>query len=330
MNEDHLFSPTSVNTTPDITGRPDSAMLDPTPISDMNFPAESFHVDFSDKYTHRIQWAWHEEVEFFIVYSGKAMMQFPENQEGVLLEEGDAIFINQNRLHTSVSASNGNTTGRTLKFHPNCILSYSETTLCAKFLTPVTSSPDFTYLILKKDDPKSAMLLSLLKEGIQVCTEKEFGYELKAKSILCNIWHQLFSHVQNLSDVSTPTLHQTSMDNIRIKQAMVFIDQKYMEPLTLDDIAASIHVSKSECCRCFQRSLGITPFEYLMKYRIYKSTVKIMSGDSTAKSIATLAASVGFNNTSYYNKIFKKYTDCTPTEYKKKYTKNKNTNSSEI
>lgn len=92
-----------------------------------------------------------------------------------------------------------------------------------------------------------------------------------------------------------------------------------METVTLEDIADSIMVSKSECCRCFKRTLGVTPFEYLMKYRIMESTKRMHRRPQ--ESISEIAGSVGFNNTSYYNKIFKKFMDCTPTEFKKNIAK---------
>ena len=51
-----------------------------------------------------------------------------------------------------------------------------------------------------------------------------------------------------------------------------------------------------------------------MKYRILESTKRMRQ--KPYESIAEIAGSVGFNNTSYYSKIFKKYMGCTPTEYR--------------
>ena len=86
---------------------------------------------------------------------------------------------------------------------------------------------------------------------------------------------------------------------------------------TLDEIAESIHISKSECCRCFQRVLRVTPFEYLLKYRIFYATKLIQQQDPAASSISNLAITVGFGNISYFNKVFKRVLNMTPTEYKK-------------
>ena len=114
----------------------------------------------------------------------------------------------------------------------------------------------------------------------------------------------------------TPPAH-VSLDEQRVKQAMLFIRMHHAEPISLEEIAGSVHISKSECCRCFSRTLQMTPFEYLMKYRIFEATRKMaQSPQEPPMSIADLAMSVGFNNTSYFNKLFKKYLGCTPTYYR--------------
>lgn len=62
----------------------------------------------------------------------------------------------------------------------------------------------------------------------------------------------------------------------------------------------------------------MTPFEYLLRYRIYVSAIKLCQPENALLSIAELADASGFGNASYYNKIFKKYLHCTPSEYRQK------------
>ena len=78
----------------------------------------------------------------------------------------------------------------------------------------------------------------------------------------------------------------------------------------------AISSRESECCRCFARTLQMTPFEYLMKYRILEATKKMIETIKNPMSIADIALSVGFNNVSYFNKLFKKFLGCTPTYYR--------------
>ena len=118
--------------------------------------------------------------------------------------------------------------------------------------------------------------------------KKEYGYELETKGMLCRLWLQL---LEKDASAQRQVTARALLDEERVKNAILFIQEHYREALTLDHIAESIHVSKSECCRCFKRTTKEAPFDHLLIYRIFESA-------------------------SYYNKIFKKYLSCTPTQYR--------------
>lgn len=285
----------------------------PVPVENFDFPVGAHLIDLANLSLRYIRWHWHEEVEFMIVHSGEAILKLPDAD--IPLSPGDGIFINQNRLHSIHSGGNTSCQLYSLKFNPTFLFGYGQTGFSTKYLAPVLSSPGFHYLVLRKNDRSLLEMLALAKRIYNCCQTKPHGYELKARGYLCLLWDKLLPFVGSDSAQVPVVPSHILTDSNRIKQAIRFIEKSYMEPLTLEDIAASIHVSKSECCRCFKRALGLTPFEYLMKYRIFESTKKIISGDESAKSISVLATSVGFNSSSYYNKLFKKYLKCTPTEY---------------
>lgn len=285
------------------------------PLMGIEFPVGGDYVGITHHSLQTNQWHWHEEVEFVIIKEGFAILQLPD--EKLYLSSGEGIFLTPKQLHAIRPVDCEQCTLCTLKFDPAFLFSYSQSTLASKFLIPVLDSPAMQYLGLKKGNPINEEILNLVQIILSLFFEKQFGYELRIKGYLCELWYLLLSLSQDTSRIAPTHSPHASLDDERVKEAMLFIQKNYMEPLTLEDIANSIHVSKSECCRCFQRALGLTAFDYLLKYRIFESTRKIMRGDRAAESISTLAASVGFNNASYYNKIFKKHLGCTPTEYKK-------------
>lgn len=299
----------------DTTNTLSTSLYTPVPVDGFEFPIAAALIHLSQLSMGFIHWHWHEEVEFILIQSGTVKVQLPD--ETLLLSPGDGMFFTQNLLHSIRPSGQEDCSLFTLKFHPAFLFGYGHTSMAAKYLTPVLSSPSLRYLVLRKEDAVMDEMLHLVRETLDCCFTKNYGYELKTKSNLCILWNHLLSFVKISPDTASFPSSQSAADSARVKEAILFIQERYMEPLTLEEIAAAIHVSKSECCRCFQRSLGITPFEYLMKYRIFESTKKIMRGDQEADSIASLASSVGFNSTSYYNKVFKKYLNCTPTEYKK-------------
>lgn len=293
----------------------DQSSLVRTFVKNADFPVSGYFLDFANLYMNLIRWQWHEEVEFFIVESGEACLLLPDSK--ITLHAGDGAFINQNQLHSVHSTGETLCTIRVLKFHPSLLFGYGHTQLSVKYLTPILSSPSIRCLPLKPGTLESKQLLTLVEETISCCLENQFGSELKIKSLLCRLWYELLFLFRLESRNAAPIQAQSNTDSERTKHAILFIEEHHREPLTLEEIADSIHVSKSECCRCFQRALGLSPFEYLMKYRIFESTRKMMCGCAEAESISELAASVGFNSPSYYNKLFRKYVKCTPSEYKK-------------
>lgn len=300
---------------PDETAKkPDESLFSPAPLSEIDFPVNSYSTNLSKLYMRMVRWEWHDDVEITLVKSGHALLRLSDRN--IPLSPGEGFFLNQNQLHSIRSADKEACILHTIKFHPSFLFGYGKTSMSAKYLTPVLSSSFLHCLLLKVQDDTAKEMLRIAEDTFSYCQGKIFGYELAVKSLLCYFWKLLLPFAVPPDGILAESPH-ISADSARIKQAILFMEKNHMEPLTLEEIAASIHVSKSECCRCFQRSLGITPFEYLMKFRIFESTRKIMRGDEAAKSISTLAASVGFNSTSYYNKLFKKYLNCTPTEYKK-------------
>lgn len=278
----------------------------------LDYPVMVYFVDLSKSYMHAIRWHWHEEMEIIIINSGRT--EVLTDDETFILEPGQGMIINQNVMHSFHSIADGNCTYYSLVFHPDFLFGHTNSYMRTQFLLPAQSFSILKALPLDEKDSWHESMLDILNDVIAVNLTKNFGYEIATKGYLCQFWSILISRLSQTADI--PQSPQISLDEQRVKQAMLFIRLHHAESLTLDDIAESIPVSKSECCRCFKRTIQMTPFEYLMKYRIFEASKKILDDTNAKHSISDLALSVGFNNISYFNKLFKRYLDCTPTEYR--------------
>lgn len=278
----------------------------------LEYPVMVYFIDLYNSYMHAIRWHWHEEMEVIIVNSGSA--RFLTDDESFILSPGQGLILNQNVIHAIQCVEDTNCTFYSLVFHPNFLFGKSNSYMRTQFLLPTQSFSILKALVLDENDAWHESMLDALNEVIAVNLTKNYGYEIATRGYLCQFWANLIGRLPKTTEnVHSP---QISLDEQRVKQAMLFIRLHYAEPLTLEDIADSIPVSKSECCRCFKRTIQITPFEYLMKYRIFEASKKILDDNYATHSISDLALSVGFNNISYFNKLFKRYLDCTPTEYR--------------
>lgn len=79
-------------------------------------------------------------------------------------------------------------------------------------------------------------------------------------------------------------------------------------------MASACHTSKSEFCRLFKAAMHQTPFDFLLHYRILKSLPLLCSTD---QSVTEIAGCVGFSGSSYYSEVFRKFMQCSPTEYRR-------------
>lgn len=104
-----------------------------------------------------------------------------------------------------------------------------------------------------------------------------------------------------------------SKNNEIIKKAMLYISEHFNTPLTLEDVATHIHLHPSYFSSLFKHSTGSSFKEYLNMVRIEESK-RLLS--NTDFSIIDIAVAVGFEDQSYFSKVFKKYTGLTPKQFR--------------
>ncbi len=93
-----------------------------------------------------------------------------------------------------------------------------------------------------------------------------------------------------------------------------YIGYNYMQDFTLDDIAESLHHSKSYIRQLFKSKSGISIHRYLTTVRI-KRAKELLSGSSM--TVTQIASAVGYKEPNYFTNAFKKETGLTPRDYRK-------------
>ncbi|MCD8018310.1 MAG: AraC family transcriptional regulator [Clostridiales bacterium] len=101
-----------------------------------------------------------------------------------------------------------------------------------------------------------------------------------------------------------------------VNRAMQYIAEKYSYPISVEDIALFTGVSRSYLYRLFRNSIRQSPKEYLLEYRIRQACHLLTRTNYPVQSIAH---SVGFEDNLYFSKVFKKYMECTPSEYRSRH-----------
>ena len=97
------------------------------------------------------------------------------------------------------------------------------------------------------------------------------------------------------------------------KQILEYIDSHYMNDISLTDVAGAMHYSDPYFCKIFKNCFNKSFILYLTEFRIEKS--KILLKDVTV-NIKDISGRVGFQDSNYYAKVFKRIEGMTPSEYR--------------
>lgn len=103
-----------------------------------------------------------------------------------------------------------------------------------------------------------------------------------------------------------------------IKKVQEFIETNYQKAIILEKLASDYHMSVRNFIRRFRQATGNTPLEYLQRVRI-EAAKKLL--ENTRESIENVALQCGYEDISFFRKIFRRQVDMPPKEYQLKYGK---------
>jgi YesN/AraC family two-component response regulator len=103
--------------------------------------------------------------------------------------------------------------------------------------------------------------------------------------------------------------------SLLVKQALAYLHQNYVNPLTRSEISNAVGVSENYLNEIFRRELGISPLECLTRFRIQKAKELLCS---SAKSITAIALQTGFDDAAYFSRVFRKVEGLSPQAYRQK------------
>lgn len=96
-------------------------------------------------------------------------------------------------------------------------------------------------------------------------------------------------------------------------QAAAYIDARFAEPLSLEQLADAMHGSPYHLHRTFKKAMGVTPVLYMQRKRVERAKELLRSTDT---SVSEIGRGVGWANTPYFITLFKKMTGVTPAVYR--------------
>lgn len=253
---------------------------------------------------------WHEEIEIIYAVSGKC--RYYVDFVPYEIVKGDILIIPSTSLHGFEKIDNYNFEGLTLVINETMINNNSIDICSAKYIRPIFNNEIIFPTHIKTTEGNNKELSKIILSCVKCHFEKKEGYELGMKIYFLRFIQYLFENKMYVAD-KNPML--SDKNNIYTKNIIEYIENHYMEKITLEDLANYCNISVYHLARLFKKLTGKSPIDYICQYRLTIASNMLIS---TNKSIIEIALDTGFNNISYFNRAFKNKFGITPRGYRDK------------
>ncbi|MBQ4527565.1 MAG: helix-turn-helix transcriptional regulator [Clostridia bacterium] len=235
---------------------------------------------------------WHRNVEFLRFFSGEGLVIC--DGEPFEVGEGDIFVANSNCMHA---------------VHSNSGIVYQCLIVDADFCQE--NGIDTDKIAFKPCIHDETLIQKYDDIVSEISSENAFRITAIRSTVLAFLLHLSRNYLDNNS-LFDKHIRKSSAEGIKI--ATLYIKAHLTEKLSLDDIALQTGLSKFHFAREFKKIVGMTPVNYINALRCEKAKKLLSSGNYR---IYEVQDECGFENASYFTKVFKHYCSVTPAEFLK-------------
>ena len=281
----------------------DPSRMETTEHGDLLFPLACYEDDME---TMDVPMHWHEEMEDILVVKGRIGGHV--GMEEVTLQEGEGILINNGILH-SVKQCHHTSVLHSFVFHPQLIGGASHSFYYQNLITPFYDNDSLPYVKMDGTETWHRELADHMMTAWRAVTDEVAGYQIEARYHISKAMMILSRHLPS----TVLPVQNTGMMK-RMKQLLQYIDLHYRETINNAVLMQVAACSESVLLRSFHKTVGISPMQYVMKVRMDHARRLLVTTDLKAGQIGK---EVGYEDFSYFTKVFHRMTGMTPMEYRK-------------
>lgn len=248
---------------------------------------------------------WHSDLQFIYVLEGEIDVQTLD--EKVTVKKNNGIFINKNVVHLIIK--NGLCHYNSFIF-PDYFLKFYFNSPAGEFVNNIVEDNAIKLCLFDKNIDWCKNILENLGKLSLLEDHKDKFYVYQVLVLLSSIWLDINKNIL------LPEKSKKNIINERMHLFLDYIENNYSEKISLAQLAKSASVSKSECLRCFKKSLNTSPYKYLLEYRLAKAVELLKNTD---ESISEISLKTGFNQISHFGKYFREKTGVSPFKFRNNY-----------
>jgi AraC-like DNA-binding protein len=253
------------------------------------------------------KWHYHKELEILCILEGRLDVNVEESQ--YVLQGGDVIIIGAKELHKDRCYQQYGLKYIVLQFD---IEQFVENSTLNYFRS--ISQPGFTLhklnYIFEEHPEVARQALESVKEILHEVQGKREGYEMAASLQVKSIMLALLRN-----DTRQLIRLKERGDMTRLKPVLDYVEENLENRIQVEEVCRIANVSYYYFVKYFKKVMGMSFLEYVNFKKIKKAERMLLTQDV---SVTQVADSIGMPNMAHFYKIFKKYNQCSPNEYRKK------------
>lgn len=252
----------------------------------------------------------HDYFELLYLYSGEVIYQVHDRYHH--MTAGDLFVMGSSGMHRMSEYPKGKIKAAVLYFLPNLIRGNSTHGMDIEYLMPFLVQNEAFPHVIKGSSGIPAQVFDLMRRAAAELPASSNRGRLSVETYLKMMLVLLVNHYSEYKGMEDVYVRK-ERNLARLRPVFEHIDANYSSPITLQEVATRVHMSKSSFMRFFKQVTGESFITYLNQFRVSCAQTLLKSTD---KSISEISQEVGFCDQSYFGLLFRKLTGHTPREYK--------------
>ena len=265
-----------------------------------DFPIQYYFVNENhEQYVMPLHW--HPELEVIRIVTGSLTLYVNNTEYG--MSAGDVAIVSSGSLHR---ADPHGCTYECAVFDTSVASGYNSTRVFDMMRPIISSDAEIAPLC-----PYASKIICELMDTLS--RENDY-YELRVSSLISELVHALY--VAGAIEPMKADGERVSHRRAAIELLIDKIEREYSHRLSLGELAETVGMNEKYMCRFFKEFTGITPLDYVNRVRIDHACHNMTVG---RMNVTEAAFECGFNELSYFSKVFKKYKGMSPGQYRRRY-----------
>lgn len=253
------------------------------------------NVGATSSYMPRTMHSHPDLVEILLVYEGAGI--YIIDRKRYTAKKGDLILYNSNTVHDEYGGNGSDLCTYCLGISNLRLLHLDKNKIISPSLSPIVSCDD--------DFDEMISLFQAIENNSKGPHATEITVPL-SQALIAKTCSIIEKNAVSIEESNSPLT----------TKVIKYIDEHYKEEIRLKDIAAATKISIYYLSHVFKADVGFSPMQYVILRRIGEAQSLLINTDLNITHVATI---VGYNNSNYFQNVFRKLFGITPGEYRRKW-----------